>query len=136
MEDFERRVWDVSCRWLAIQADRASIEWAKDYAIADLKTELETLGAMQASGFPAEAIRQQQKKIAALLFATAEQDEVQAMGHRSAVDRGIAGTLDGTRERGGAGTNALVLETTGNGARRRGERPGTRRMSEVRPVPA
>lgn len=72
MEDFERRMWDVVCAWLNLPTDRVTVEWAKDYALADVKTEIETLSAMQLAGFPPAAIRQQQKQIAALLFASAD----------------------------------------------------------------
>ena len=77
MEDFERRMWDVACAWLNLPADRVAVEWAKDYALADIRTELEVLGAMQAQAFPDAAIRQQQKQVAALAFSTAPPEEMQ-----------------------------------------------------------
>lgn len=79
MEDFERRMWTTACAWLNLPPERVTVEWAKDYALADLRTELETLGAMQASGFADEAIRQQMKQIAALVFSAADPDEMQTI---------------------------------------------------------
>lgn len=79
MEDFERRMWDVACAWLNLPSDRVTVEWAKDYALADIQMELQVLGAMQAQAFPDEAIRQQQKQVAALAFSTAPPDEFQAI---------------------------------------------------------
>jgi hypothetical protein len=40
MEDFERRLWDVVCRWLGI-ATPPEIAWSKDYSLTDLRTEIE-----------------------------------------------------------------------------------------------
>lgn len=79
MEDFERRIWAVVCAWINLSGESVTVEWAKDYALADLKTELEVLGAMQLSGFPVEAIQQQQKQVAALAFSTAEPATQQAV---------------------------------------------------------
>lgn len=86
MEDFERQAWDVVCAWLNLPTERVTTEWAKDYAISDLKTELEVLGAMQMSDFPDEVIRQQQKRIASLAFSTADPDTQQAIMY--AIDEG------------------------------------------------
>lgn len=77
MEDFECRVWDVASRWLKLSEGKVEVEWAKDFQIADIKTELETLGSMNAEGFPDSAIRQQKRQVAALVFSTAEQETVQ-----------------------------------------------------------
>jgi hypothetical protein len=79
MEDFERRVWETACAWLNLPPERATVEWAKDYALADIKTEFEVLQNMQLSGFPAEATRQQQKTIASLAFATTAPEDMQAI---------------------------------------------------------
>lgn len=78
-EDFERRAWELVCKWLGIQPTAVSVEWSKDYALADLKTELETLGAMQAQGFPEVAVREQMKLIAGLIFSAADPQDFQAI---------------------------------------------------------
>ena len=97
MEDFERRVLAMVCLWIGIPGDRVSVSWAKDYAIADLKAELETLGAMQLNAFPHAAIRQQQKQVAALAFSSAQPDTQQAI---------FAAIDEGETELGAAGTPA------------------------------
>lgn len=96
MEDFERRMWEVVCAWLNLPPERATVEWAKDYALADIKTELEILQNMQLSGFPPEAIRQQQKAVAGLAFATAAPEDMQV----------IMDAIDGAAVEVGAGETA------------------------------
>ena len=71
MEDLERRAWTIISKRLGLPDDVA-VTWARDYQIADPQTELETLGAMQASGFPAEANQEQMKTIAQLQFASGD----------------------------------------------------------------
>lgn len=69
MEDFERLMFYVAGLWLGVDAEtNITTQWARDYQIADPATELETLGAMMASGFPDEALTAQRKTVAQLLF--------------------------------------------------------------------
>jgi hypothetical protein len=112
MEDFERRAWDVACKWLNIEPDRVNVQWAKDYALADLKMELEVLGAMQASGFPEEAIKLQQAQIAALAFSTSEQDDLQTV--LDAIGAGAGEVTDGIDPN--ADPNADPAQNDTNGA--------------------
>lgn len=106
MEDFERRMWEVACAWLSLDVSRARVEWAKDYALADLKTEMEVLASMQMSAFPAEAIRQQQKHIAALAFSAAEPDTMAAV--IEAIDEG--GAEIPATDTGDAGQDAVAVD--------------------------
>jgi len=92
MEDFERRLWDVVCAWLNLPVERVTVEWAKDYALSDIKAELEVLGAMQMGGFPVEAIRQQQKQVAALAFSTADPETQQLV--LEAIDEAVQERTD------------------------------------------
>lgn len=79
MEDLERRTWEMVCRWLGLPVERVTVEWAKDYSISDIKIEMETLGAMQMSGMPQEVISRQQKRIVALQFSTATDEDLNAL---------------------------------------------------------
>lgn len=68
MEDLERRAWDLSRLWLAMQ-EAPKVAWPRDFNLADVQTELAILRDMQATGMPAEAIAEQQKRVVALQFA-------------------------------------------------------------------
>lgn len=71
LEDLERRMWDLVCRWLRID-NRVQVSWSKDYAIADVGKELEVLAAMQASALPDEVLREQQKAVVSAQFGAAD----------------------------------------------------------------
>lgn len=78
LEDLERRLFDLACRWLGIP-NRTTISWDDDYAITDIATELETLSSMQLTGFSDAALREKRKQILVLDFATLEEDELTAL---------------------------------------------------------
>lgn len=78
MEDLERRVFDLACRWLQIP-DRTEISWDDDYALTDIAAELESLSAMQMSGFSDAVLREKRKQIVSLDFATLEDEELAAL---------------------------------------------------------
>ena len=65
MEDFERRLWDVVCRWLGIAAP-PEIAWSKDYSLTDLKTEIEIAQNMAALGAPPAYQAEKLKQLMAL----------------------------------------------------------------------
>jgi hypothetical protein len=67
MEDLERRMWDVVCRWLRISM-LPEISWAKSYELADIERELTTLDAMKLSAMPEEVIKEQMKIVVGLQF--------------------------------------------------------------------
>lgn len=80
MEDLERRAWDLCRRWLSMQ-QAPSVQWPRDFNIADVEHELKILADMQAAGMPAEVIAEQQKRIVTLQFAgldTADKDALTA----------------------------------------------------------
>ena len=80
MEDLERRAWDLCRRWLSMQ-QAPSVQWPRDFNIADVEHELKILADMQAAGMPAEVIAEQQKRIVTLQFAgldTAAKDALTA----------------------------------------------------------
>lgn len=78
MEDLERRVWDLACRWLGI-AQQPDIAWAKSYELADVATEMSVLQNMQASGFPDEVVRAQMSNLVGLQFSNLDADTVAAL---------------------------------------------------------
>lgn len=73
MEDLERRMWDLVCRWLDID-NPVKVSWAKDYAIAEVSRELEILAAMQTSAMPDAALREQQKAVIIAQFGATQND--------------------------------------------------------------
>lgn len=67
MEDLERRVWWLASLWLGLN-NVPEIEWAKDYAIADITQELAELQQLQLSAFPQAVIDEKQKQIIGLML--------------------------------------------------------------------
>lgn len=87
MEDFERRIFSTVAAWLNIQlGENVTIEWPKDFNLADMATEMVTLQQAQASGLPGSYIRAKMKQIVSLDLGALEQgdadeimDEIDAM---------------------------------------------------------
>lgn len=75
MEDLERRVWDLVCRWLGID-NRVETSWSKDFSIADVTREMQVLSDMQATGMPDEVVREQQKVVVAAQFGSSENNVI------------------------------------------------------------
>lgn len=71
MEDLERRAWSLASRWLAMTGLPA-VQWPRDFALADVQTEIGILQAMQAAGMPQKVVAEQQKRIASIQFANLE----------------------------------------------------------------
>jgi hypothetical protein len=78
MEDLERGMWEMVSRWMNLDGV-ASTDWSKDYALADLANELQTLADMIASGMPDSIVRQQKKSITSIAFPTLPSDEMQVL---------------------------------------------------------
>lgn len=78
MEDLERRVWFLVARWLGIE-DRTTIAWSDDYAVTDLKTELDILAAMLSSGFSNETLRAKRQQVVNLVFSELPADDVEIL---------------------------------------------------------
>lgn len=76
MEDLERRAWDLCRQWLGMSV-APEVQWSRNYNLADATTELDVLARMQATGMPAEVIREQQKRIVAVQFSGADQAVVE-----------------------------------------------------------
>lgn len=67
MEDFERRAWEITAKWLGI-SEYPVIEWPRDFNIADASQELEILRSMQETAMSPEVIIEQQKKVVVTQF--------------------------------------------------------------------
>ena len=78
MEDLERNAWALVSLWLGLSAEGA-VEWAKDYALADLAAEMQTLASMISAGMPDAVVRQQKKMVTQLAFPALPADEMSAL---------------------------------------------------------
>lgn len=78
MEDLERRAWDLSRRWLGFSV-MPTVQWPRDFNVADVGQELKILTDMQATAMPAEVIAEQQKRIVSVQFGGLEQDQQDAI---------------------------------------------------------
>lgn len=85
MEDLERRAWDLCRQWLGMSV-APEVQWSRNYNLADAMTELDVLANMQATGMPAEVIREQQRRIVAVQFSGADQAVVEDI-HRAIDER-------------------------------------------------
>jgi hypothetical protein len=83
IEDFERRCWSLSQKWLGLTA-APTVEWQDDYNIADVLQELEILAQMQATAMPPEVITEQRRKVVAVQFGGADQETLD--GLQGAID--------------------------------------------------
>lgn len=100
-EDLERRAWDLSARWLGMSA-APTVNWSRDYQVADVRREMEILDSMQTSQMPAEVVAEQQRRIVSAQFAGADADLMD----------GLIAAID-ERLRGIATANANVLDDGG-----------------------
>jgi hypothetical protein len=78
MEDLERRAWELTRKWLAMQ-QAPSAQWPRDFNVSDVEHELKILADMQAAGMPQEVIAEQQKRIVTLQFAALDSAEKDAL---------------------------------------------------------
>lgn len=76
MEDLERNAWDLSRRWLAMQAAPA-VSWPRDFSLLDVAAELQILGDMRNNGMPEPVIAAQMRRIVSQQFVGVD-DESQA----------------------------------------------------------
>lgn len=100
-EDLERRAWDLSARWLGMSA-APSVNWSRDYQVADVRHEMEILDKMQASQMPGAVVAEQQRRIVAAQFAGADADLMDRLV--AAIDereRGIGAAADGDGDENG-----------------------------------
>lgn len=96
MEDFERRMWELSSRWLNMQAV-PTISWPRDFDMADVEQELTILTEMNANAMPKRVIEEQQKRITSLQFVGAETETK---------DELLASIEEQSQERSGASSSA------------------------------
>lgn len=92
MEDFERRAWDLSRRWLGMDA-APDVQWPRDFNLADVQSELQILADMQAAGMPQEVIAEQQRRITSVQFRGLDQEAQDRM--TAAIDERIQSTQGG-----------------------------------------
>ena len=67
MEDLERKAWELTAKWLGIEAV-PDIGWPRNFNIADVDKELEILQKMQETALTEEVIAEQQKRIVSTQF--------------------------------------------------------------------
>lgn len=78
LEDLERRVWDLVRRWLGLR-EAPLISWDDDFALTDLKTEMDALASMIGTGFSQEALREKRRQILTLDFSTVDDDTMRRL---------------------------------------------------------
>lgn len=78
MEDFERRAWALSAKWLG-QDNAPEVSWPRNFNISDIDQELETLRSMGDTVMPDEVLRQQKKRIVSMQFDGLEENEMEGL---------------------------------------------------------
>jgi hypothetical protein len=85
MEGLERRAWDMTRRWLGLTA-APTVQWSRDFNLADVAAELAVLRDMRDNGMPDQVIVEQERRIVAVQFGGLDQqrqDEIeQALAER------------------------------------------------------
>jgi len=122
MEDFERRAWSLSKKWLGLSVEPTT-EWQRDYNIADVERELDILSQMQSTAMPPEVVTEQRRRVIAVQFGGADQETLD--GLNEAIDETERG-VEGDQNQGGnvvslpadrnAEARAALLRMAGNGA--------------------
>lgn len=74
MEDLERRAWDLSRKWLQMTS-APTVNWPRDFNLADVQTEMTILAGMQAAAMPQPVIEAQQRRVVALQFGGLDQEQ-------------------------------------------------------------
>jgi len=72
MEDVERRMWELSRRWLGL-TQAPQVSWPRDFNLSDVESEMLILQQMQANAMPAAVIVEQEKRVVSIQFAGLEQ---------------------------------------------------------------
>ncbi len=78
LEDLERRVWEISRRWLGMTS-APRVVWPRDFAIADVGKELEILDSMRVGAMPDEIVREQERRVVQVQFSGVDPDRLDAM---------------------------------------------------------
>lgn len=80
MEDFERSVFYIAGLWLDIDSDSLlSIQWSRDYQLADIALELATLDALVSANFPDDVIEEQKRSVVQILFSNRDPNTIDAL---------------------------------------------------------
>jgi hypothetical protein len=93
LEDFERRAWALSQKWLAM-TQPAAVNWPRDFDLADVEQELRILSEMQANAMPAPVIAAQQRRIVAVQFAGLDAPLLDQI-HQAIDERTLEGATNG-----------------------------------------
>lgn len=75
MEGLERRAWAISALWLTFSV-APTVQWTRDFNLADVEQELRILTEMQGAAMPAPVIAHQQKRIVSVQFAAMEEEDM------------------------------------------------------------
>lgn len=78
MEDLERRMWDMAALRVNV-TNTSSVEWPKDYALADTEREIAILQQMDVSGMPKRVINKQKETVISAQFSSMQIDEMDEM---------------------------------------------------------
>jgi len=78
MEDLERKAWELTARWLGMEA-QPEIGWPRNFNIADVEKELMMLEKMQDTNLPSAVVAEQQKKIVTTQFDGYESDRLEEL---------------------------------------------------------
>jgi hypothetical protein len=78
VEDFERRAWALSAKWLGVSTE-PSISWPRDFNVADVVEELDLLQKMQATGMGPMAVREQKQRVVSTQFDALEDEKKAAL---------------------------------------------------------
>lgn len=79
IQDFEMRIWDLFCKKTNTPLNEISVQWAKDFNLLDLTSELQHIVDMKAAGFPLLAIIEKQKSVACEMFGNGSPDVLDAI---------------------------------------------------------
>ena len=74
MEDFERRAWELTTRWLGLD-EVVEIQWPRDFNIADPEQEIGILSDMTAANMPPEVIIEQKRRVIVTQFSGTDPDQ-------------------------------------------------------------
>lgn len=75
-EDFERKVWDIVCKWLNIP-NETSVSYKKDFNIKDLMTEIEIANGMTALNIGKKYEAAKKKQLVSLDLESLENEDMQ-----------------------------------------------------------
>lgn len=81
MEDLERRMWELSKRWLGLST-APDVQWPRDFNLSDIESEMMALEKMQATVMPDIVIAEQKKRIVSIQFSGLDAEEQEKMNQQ------------------------------------------------------